>query len=285
MLAPALTLLLVLVQVAGSPFIYEVRKGDSLTSVGARFGVERAVLAEDNQLKPSALLQTGQTLQIDNRHIVPADAGATIVVNVPQRMLFLFDDGRLLGHFPISVGSAGWKTPLGQFSIAIVEEDPTWDVPVSIQEEMRSQGKTVVTRVLPGPSNPLGKYWIGLSIGGVGIHGTNAPQSIFQTVTHGCIRLHPEDVEYVVTKVATGDPVHVIYEPVLLARKEDSVFLEVHRYVYKQNVNPLEKARKLAQEMGVEEMIDWKKAEQAARKREGVARNVTMLAPLNAAMQ
>src|SRR5207244_4257585 len=57
------------------------------------------------------------------------------------------------------------------------------------------QGKPVLTHVPPSPANPLGKYWLGLSIPGVGIHGTNAPSSIYNLQTHGCIRLHPDDIE------------------------------------------------------------------------------------------
>ena len=70
-----------------------------------------------------------------------------------------------------------------------------WIVPESIQEEMRREGKDVLTRVPPGPDNPLGRHWIGLSIGGIGIHGTIAPSSVYHFRSHGCIRLHPDDVE------------------------------------------------------------------------------------------
>jgi L,D-transpeptidase ErfK/SrfK len=181
-------------QLTGSEFQYSVRHGDSLKSVGARFGVSVRILSEDNQVKPASRLQNGQVLKIDNRHIVPSVEGARIVINVPQRLLFwMSSDGTVQG-FPIAAGKRGWKTPRGDFKILVTESNPTWDVPLSIQEEMRREGKPVLTQVPPSPENPLGKYWIGLSIPGIGIHGTNHPGSIYGLVTHGCIRLHPDDI-------------------------------------------------------------------------------------------
>jgi len=82
-------------------------------------------------------------------------------------------------------------TPTGSFSILTKEVDPTWDVPVSIRREMKREGKTPLVRVAPGPDNPLGDRWLGLSLPGVGIHGTNAPARIYtirRTAASACIR-------------------------------------------------------------------------------------------------
>ena len=210
---------------------YQVLSGDTLSLVAARFGVETAVLARDNNLKTSARLKPGDTLEIDNRHIVPAGVDDGILVNLPQRRLFLFRNGALQQSYPIAVGSGGWRTPRGEFSIQTMELDPTWDVPKSIQAEMAAKGKTVLTRVEAGPSNPLGSRWIGIT-GSIGIHGTNAPSSIFKFSTHGCIRMATEDVEHLFEQVMEGDRVSVIYEPILAAKRDDEVFVEVHRDPY-----------------------------------------------------
>lgn len=193
-------------QVVGSESAYTVRRGDSLTSVGARFGVTVRVLAEANGLNEGSRLQIGQLLKIDNRHIVPRVEGVTIVVNVPQTMLFWAEPDGTPRGYPIAAGKPSWKTPLGDFTAAIKETDPTWDVPPSIQEEMRREGKPVLTHVPPSPENPLGKYWIGLSIPSVGIHGTNAPSSIYSLATHGCIRLHSDDIEELFSRIEVGEP-------------------------------------------------------------------------------
>ena len=210
---------------------YRVMNGDTLSLVAARFGMEPAVLARDNGLKLNARLKPGDALEIDNRHIVPQGYDNAIVINLPQRRLFLFRNGSLKESYPVAVGSGGWRTPIGEFTIREMELDPSWEVPKSIQAEMASQGKRVLTRVAPGPDNPLGTRWIGLT-DSIGIHGTNAPSSIFKYSTHGCIRMATEDVEHLFNQVAKGDKVSIIYQPLLVAKDGREVFVEVHRDPY-----------------------------------------------------
>lgn len=210
---------------------YEVMSGDTLGLVAARFGIEPAVLARDNNLTTNARLKPGDTLQIDNRHIVPSGFSDGIVVNLPQRRLFLFRNGEVQHSYPVAVGTGSWKTPTGEFTVQTREVDPTWDVPKSIQAEMARKGKRVLTKVAPGPDNPLGSRWIGVN-GSIGIHGTNAPSSIFKFATHGCVRMATEDVEHLFELIQKGDSVSFIYEPVLVARQGDDVFVEVHKDPY-----------------------------------------------------
>ena len=222
---------------SGSPAVtgevqrYQVLHGDTLGLVAARFGLEPAVLARDNGLASGARLKPGDTLEVDNRHIVPSGVSDGIVVNLPQRRLFLFRGGSLKHSYPVAVGSASWRTPVGEFSVREMETDPSWEVPASIQAEMAREGKRVLTRVPPGPDNPLGTRWIGLT-DSIGIHGTNAPSSIFKYSTHGCIRMSIEDVEHLFDQVAKGDRAVIIYEPLLVANDDGEVFVEVHRDPY-----------------------------------------------------
>ena len=210
---------------------YRVMNGDTLALVAARFGMEPAVLARDNALPAGSRLKPGATLEIDNRHIVPQGYDDGIVINLPQRRLFLFRGGSLKESYPVAVGSGGWRTPTGDFTVREMEVDPSWEVPKSIQAEMASKGKRVLTRVPPGPDNPLGTRWIGLTPS-IGIHGTNAPSSIFKFSTHGCIRMSVEDVEHLFDQIAKGDRVSIIYEPLLVAKDGREVFVEVHRDPY-----------------------------------------------------
>ena len=266
---------LLLLQIVGGEFIYTVQPGDSLTSIGARFGVDVRVLAEGNELVAPDRLLVGQTLKIDNRHIVPPVHGSEIVINVPQRMLFRFEQDQVSCACPIAGGKPSWRTPLGNFGIVLKEENPTWDVPASIQEEMRRSGKPVLTHVPPSPQNPLGEYWIGLSLSGIGIHGTNAPSSIYNLVTHGCIRLHPDNIRNLFPKVDVGMRGRIIYEPVLVAIVGDSIFLEVHPDSYKIGSDPLRKVLNTARSEGFLEVLDLPLVKEVIQKREGIARNVT----------
>jgi L,D-transpeptidase ErfK/SrfK len=254
----------------GREFTYSMRPGDSLASVGARFGVDPPVLAKQNGLSTRATIPAGRNLGIDNRHVVPAVLEDGILINVPQRLLFYFESGNLVAWYPVGMGRADWPTPRGRFFIATKEEDPVWDVPRSIQEEMRRGGKRVETRVAAGPRNPLGEYWMGLTPSSCGIHGTNAPTSVYRFQTHGCIRLHPEDVADLFPRVSIGTPVEIVYRPVLAARLEDgSVWIESHPDVYRTDKDSLRLLEALESGAG-----DRALAREVIRKREGVATRI-----------
>jgi len=259
----------------GGEFSYVVRKGDSLTGIGARFGVGVGVLAADNSLSPGSLLKTGQQLRVDNRHIVPNIVSDGIVINIPQRMLFYFKERRLIRSFPVGLGRHDWPTPTGPFKIVAKEEDPIWDVPISIQDEMQREGKAVKTCVLPGPDNPLGKHWLGLSIGGYGIHGTIAPTSIYQFQTHGCIRAHPDDIAQLFDDVSRGTPGMLLYRRLMIANVGGQIYLEVHRDVYKKQPDLHAQFEELVRILNLESQVDRELATDIIRKQDGVAREIT----------
>jgi L,D-transpeptidase ErfK/SrfK len=269
--------------VTGEVQQYRVMSGDTLALVAARFGLEPAVLARDNGLAAGARLKPGDTLSIDNRHIVPSGTGITdgIVVNLPQRRLFLFKGGALKDSYPIAVGSTGWRTPVGNFSIQTLEVDPTWDVPKSIQAEMASKGKRVLTRVPPGPDNPLGTRWIGIT-SSIGIHGTNAPSSIFKYATHGCIRMSIEDVEHLFAQVSKGMPVSIIYEPILAVNDGGEIFVEVHRDPYGRGGADRAALAKALTQAGAAELASHPAVADALRLREGRAVSLTARASTTA---
>lgn len=259
----------------GGEFTYTVQKDDSLGKIGSRFGVDAAVLARLNALEYNALLQPGQELRVENRHIVPERLSTSILINLPQRMLFFFKEEALFASYPVGLGRPDWPTPTGKFKVLTLEENPTWDVPLSIQEEMRLEGKEVLIKVPPGPKNPLGKYWLGLSLPAIGIHGTIAPASVYRFQSHGCIRLHPDDISVLFANISVNLEGKIIYHPVLLAQLPDGrIFLEVHPDVYKRVGNPLKGVQKLAAEAEITEMIDWEKVAQVIKQKEGLAREV-----------
>jgi L,D-transpeptidase ErfK/SrfK len=197
-----------------------------------------------------------------------------IVINVPQRMLF-YDAGTQLAGLPVAVGRPDWPTPLRAFTVIARETDPTWDVPASIRAEALARGTTLPAVVPPGPNNPLGRYWLGLSVGGVGIHGTNAPASIYRVTTHGCIRLSPDNIAWLFERVAVGAPGRTIYEPILLGEVGGAIYVEVHRDIYRRlDILPAMHLRKLAAATGLLDRIDWVTAGQAVAAAHGVARRI-----------
>ncbi len=250
-------------QIVGREFDYVVRRGDSLSGLGARLGVNAKALGARNGIVPSGKLRPGQILRVDNRHIVPATLEDGILINLPQRLLFLFESSRLVAWYPVAVGQPAWQTPTGSYQVVTRETDPIWNVPVSIQQEMRLKGEKVRTKVPPGPGNPLGEYWMGLSLSCCGIHSTNAPQSVYQFKTHGCIRLAPEDAEDLFYRIGVGARVEIIYEPILLAENPDGTTLvEVHPDVYRRTESN-ERATKIAESRGLpagRDSLEWAEA-------------------------
>ena len=256
--------------ITGTVRTYAAQPGDSLVSIAARFGVDATALADDNHLRPGTVLRAGDALHLDNRHIVPGELNDGILINIPQRMLFVARANRLAGAYPIAVGQSDWQTPVGIFEIGTKEIDPTWDVPVSIQREMAGTGRPVLTAVPPGPQNPLGDRWLGLKGISVGIHGTNQPTSVFRFTTHGCIRLHPDDARQLFDLVEVGSPVTIVYQPVLVAVDEEGqVWLEVNRDPYGRAGDLSRLASVLLRDAGVLSAVDATGVRRCLQERRG----------------
>jgi L,D-transpeptidase ErfK/SrfK len=260
----------------GRTFDHTVARGETWQSLSSRFGIEPALLAALNGRPLNKPLKAGESVAIDSRHLVPAAPDSGIVINIPQRMLFLKANGHVVASYPVALGRPSWPTFVGPFTVVAAETDPVWDVPPSIQEELRRAGKKVLTRVGPGPANPLGKYWFGLSEPNFGIHGTIAPRSIYHFETHGCIRLHPDDIADLWPRVTVGTPGEIVYEPVLLVVMPDGVvLLEAHRDVYQREPGVDELVRARAEALGVSARIDWEQVNTVLAARDGMLHMVS----------
>jgi L,D-transpeptidase ErfK/SrfK len=262
------------VAMIGETSTYVVKSGDTVAAIAARFGVSTTTLTELNQLARPARIAPGQLIAIYNPHLSVVDPSVAITINVAQRMLFVVEDGRVSG-FPITVGRPDWPTPIGSFTITEKTRDPVWHVPVSIQEEMRAQGKPVITRMNPSPDNPLGAHWLRLSISGLGIHGTNAPASIYRYGSHGCIRMHPDDIAWLFDRVSVATTGRLIYQPILLAAIDDRIWIEAHPDAYRRAPNALAYLKRLADRDSIGQRIDWLKVATVLRARAGRAEDVT----------
>ena len=127
-----------------------------------------------------------------------------IVIHRGLNRLVLFYGTRRVRAFPVATGQAIYPTPLGDFQIVIKEMNPWWYPPT--QDAWAAGLKPVP----PGPGNPLGTRWMGLSAPGVGIHGTDEPWSIGHSESHGCIRMQVPDAEWLYKRVRVGTPVFII---------------------------------------------------------------------------
>jgi lipoprotein-anchoring transpeptidase ErfK/SrfK len=158
------------------------------------------MLRIEDQLKKMATLAsvvlwaTAEAMAQDNQ----AQATRRIVVSIPDRKLAVMEGDRVVRIFDTAVGAPKSPSPTGTFKIITAVPHPTW----------YHQGRTVP----PGPANPLGTRWLGLSQKGYGIHGTNVPSSIGKNASHGCIRMRNYDVEELFKMVSVGDTVQLIGE-------------------------------------------------------------------------
>jgi hypothetical protein len=133
--------------------------------------------------------------------VTKAEFGAVVVIARESRRLTLYDEQRVVRSFPIATGQASYPTPLGMFGIATKQRNPWWYPP---PDSDWAQGKEPIP---PGPGNPLGTRWMGLTAPLVGIHGTPDSASIGYSASHGCIRMHIPDADWLFDQVEVGTPV------------------------------------------------------------------------------
>jgi lipoprotein-anchoring transpeptidase ErfK/SrfK len=134
--------------------------------------------------------------QSEGTAAAPASARREIVVSLEDRKLALLQDGKVEKIYPVAVGKPSTPSPVGSFTIERRVANPTY----------HHDGRTIP----PGPNNPVGTRWMGLSIKGYGIHGTNEPKSIGKAASHGCIRLAKADLEDLYPMIQVGDQVEII---------------------------------------------------------------------------
>jgi L,D-transpeptidase ErfK/SrfK len=199
-----------------------------------RFGVGLAELERVNATVggASGVIPAGTKLIMPTRFVLPNASRRGIVVNVAELRLYVFpeeNDARGVLTFPAAVGRDDWETPTGETTVVERIVDPPWFPPARIRQEAAEKGEELPVMVPPGPDNPLGKYALRLGWRKHMIHGTNNPMSIGNAVTHGCIRLYPEDMKALFEYAHTGTPVVLVDQPYKLGATDGVLYLETHR--------------------------------------------------------
>ncbi len=223
------------IDVVGEVQTVEARHEDTLLSLGREHGVGFEEMRRANPGVDMWLPGEGTEIVIPNRFVLPDAKREGIVINLAEMRLYYYpgdysDQTGTVETYPISVGRMDWSTPLGVSRITERTENPHWIPPQSIREERARQGRPLPEVVPPGPDNPLGNHRIRLDIPGGAylIHGTNEPRGIGMRVTHGCIRMFPEDVESLFHRVPRGTRVNIVNQPVKAGWSEDGLLVEIH---------------------------------------------------------
>lgn len=258
-------------EIIGKESYYFVKKGDTLKKISTRYGVSHNQIIQTNTLKNPDRINPGQKLLISSKKIIPKKAYNGLIINLPEFLIYNFEDGMLIDTYPIAIGKKSWQTPRGRFFIDNKALNPAWRIPPNMSKKLKYRKKIVP----PGPKNPLGKYWLGLSIAHIGIHSTNQPNSIGQSRSHGCMRLYPSDAEELFETVEIGTQGEIIYEPVKIGSKNNQIYLEVHHDIYNLKKDLYLHTLKLLKQKNLYEYVDTETVKNVVDSKQGVPINIT----------
>lgn len=224
----------------GEVLVYQPEKGDTFFDLARFFDLGYNELVDANPGVDEWIPgHFDKPVIVPQQFILPYGTYNGIVINVPEMRLYYYrGDGkntpRSVITFPVGLGREEWKTPIGKFKVTEKTVNPTWVIPESIRKE-RIAEKGYSEKVIPGgsPNNPLGKYRMRLSLDLYGIHGTNIPWGVGMQVSHGCLRLYPEDIERWFPEVPVGTRVQFVYQPVKAGERDGVTYVEVHEDIYR----------------------------------------------------
>jgi L,D-transpeptidase ErfK/SrfK len=220
--------------VVGSLTTIKARADDTLLEIARRHGLGYEDIVRANPDVDTWLPGEGTEVVLPTRYVLPHGKREGVILNLAEYRLYYFPtpkagEAAVVMTYPISIGRMDWETPLGKTTVISKVRDPAWYTPASIRAEHAADGNPLPRIVPPGPQNPLGKYAMRLGLPGYLIHGTNRPAGVGMRVTHGCIRMFPEDIDYLFGKVRIGTAVRIIDEPVKMGWNGDELVVEVHR--------------------------------------------------------
>ncbi len=252
-----------------------LEKGDTLPDIARHFSLGLNGIIATNPGVDVWTPETGKSILLPLSFILPDAPRKGIVINLAAMRLFQFKgNGEALAvlTFPAGVGTEERPSPMGQMSVERKVFRPTWYVPAKIAADRRKKGDILPAKVPPGPQNPLGEYALYLSKPTYLIHGTNKPASIGLNATNGCIRLYPEDIRKLFENTPAKTPVNIVYQPYLLGKRNDVIYLEVHASTENLNATEFDKIYKKLKiiEKTSGRTLDWNKIKKILAEARGV---------------
>lgn len=266
------------------------RYEDTLPGIGRMFNLGYDEIARANPDLDTWLPGDGAKVVLPTQFILPEAPRDGLVLNVAAMRLYYFAPPDAAGNrelytHPIGIGRVGWATPLGSTKITAKAKNPAWYVPESIRKEHAEAGDPLPAVVPPGPDNPLGDHALRLAMPGYLLHGTNKPAGVGLRVSHGCIRLYPEDIASIYEMVPVGTAVHIVEQPYLVGWHGDRLMFTAHVPLEESGgdwLSALEliDRRVQAAPEGVDYVeIDWRRVARIAREGRGVAYPILVDSP------
>lgn len=266
--------------VVGAVQVVVAHQEDTLPDFARRYGLGHDEIVAANPGVDPWLPGGGTRVVLPTQFVLPEAPRKGIIVNVATLRLFYYPKRRdgepqVVVTHPIGIGREGWRTPLGRMRIIEKVENPSWTVPASVRREHAQRGDRLPAVVKAGPDNPLGAHAMRLSRPSYLLHGTNKPFGVGMRVSHGCLRLYPEDIAELFGEVSVGTEVRIVNQPYLAGWRDGELYLEAHPPLaeearhWKGSLKGMKKmvSAKAGEAVG---MIDWPRAEQVASEVRGI---------------
>ena len=236
--------------VVGEPQVVFTNRLDTLSDLARTYGLGFDELIAANPGVDPWMPGDNTPVLLPTQFVLPDVPRRGIVLNIASKRLFYFPEmpegaNQVVKTYPIGIGRVGWETPLGTTAVVAKARDPHWFVPASVRREHAELGDPLPAVVPPGPENPLGHRVLKLEMPGYLIHGTNQPYGVGMRVSHGCVRLYPENIELLYDLVEIGEPVAIVNEPYLLGTRDGALYFEAHVPLEDDPASPAERLAEL----------------------------------------
>jgi len=220
--------------VVGALTVVAARADETLLDLARRHGLGYEDIVRANPKVDTWLPGEGTEVLLPTQYVLPPGPRKGVILNLAEYRMYYFPEPKdgepaIVMTYPMSIGRMDWETPLGLTRIVSKVRSPTWYPPESVRAEHAADGDPLPRIVPPGPKNPLGAFAMRLGLPGYLIHSTNRPAGVGMRVTHGCIRMFPEDIRFLFDQVSVNTPVRIINEPVKVGWHGDELVMEVHR--------------------------------------------------------
>jgi L,D-transpeptidase ErfK/SrfK len=274
----------------GEPQSTLARHEDTLIDIAREHGLGYEEILNANPGVDPWLPGAGVPIELAKHRVLPTAERKGIVINLPEHRLYYFPpagNGETpeVWSYPVSIGKMDWHTPLGATKIVQKVKNPNWYPPQSVRDEHARKGDILPAVVPAGPNNPLGLFAMRLGIPGGAylIHGTNRPAGVGMQVTHGCMRLYPEDIEALFAMVQVNTKVTIVNEPFKLGWQGGRLWVEVHPALKEDVVEPptLTDLTRLVVEATRQMLVpvDWAAVQRAFNESRGIPVPVTVAQP------
>lgn len=217
----------------GEVYHITVEEGDTLLDIASEQQVGYEEIRHANPDTSLWAPEPGTEVTIPARYILPPVRREGLVINLAELRLYYFPDTPkgetpTVETYPIGIGRDGYDTPLGVTKTTMKLENPAWYPPDSIRQEAAEKGDSLPSVVPAGPDNPLGERAILLDLPGYLIHGTNRPDGVGMRVSHGCIRMRPDTIKKLFSRVGVDERVNIIDMPVKIGRDGERLYLQAY---------------------------------------------------------